>query len=42
MSVTNLKNAGKNNENGESGDQNYQILDTDICNVKIIQHKAKF
>lgn len=36
MSVTNLKNAGKNHNNGESGDENYQILDTVICKVKII------
>lgn len=35
MPATNLKNAGNNHENGESGDKNYQSLDTTICKVKI-------
>jgi len=30
MSVTNLKNSGKNHDTGESGDENYQILDAVI------------
>jgi hypothetical protein len=36
MPVTNRKNAGKDHDNGESVDENYQILDTVTCKVKII------